>query len=383
MMERVQYTNIEKLCCRVNVERRMNNKTRPLARNVSAHSLSAAEQRVASAPVHTLLYYAHFGLREHPFALTPDTGYFFDYFNYREALNAVLGAICSGEGIIKLIGEVGMGKTMLCRRIIDALGDDFVTAYVPCPLLSGREMLKAVAGELQLLVFDGMSSYDIIKEIKHCLIQHNTEGKSAVLLIDEAQMMSQVALEALLMLSSITAENKKLFQVVLLAQPELDQRLGSKKMRHLQQRITFSHQLQPLDKIGLTGYINRRIMLAGYNGGAPFSAGAITELYRASGGVPRLINILCHKSLILAYGKGVRQVTGKMVCDAERDTDSLVNKHLAKLPHWWNAASLFLRGKKREQPTRDSVELFYDTPRLALDISCLPSIRAERHVACR
>ncbi|TAN49416.1 MAG: AAA family ATPase [Methylococcaceae bacterium] len=292
----------------------------------------AAEDRALQ--VGSTLYLNYFGLREHPFALTPDTSYYFDYFNYREALSVLLVALRSGEGFIKLTGEVGMGKTLLCRRLMELLGDGFVTAYVPSPLLSGHGMLRAVAEELRVNVFDHMDGYEIIKSITHRLAQHHAEGKSVVLLIDEAQVMSRGALEAVRLLSNIETEKSKLLQVVLFAQPELDQRLQTEALRQFQQRIIFSHVLQPLDKTGLTGYINHRIMLAGYNGKPPFSAAALNEIFRATRGVPRLINIVSHKSLMLAFGSGLRQVTRKMVREAVGETEGVIKTQTHKPRRW-------------------------------------------------
>lgn len=345
VMELVQYTDIDELSCRMEAERRVRDTVRPFVPKAVAAPASTASVINNGGPpsaaedqafqVGSTLYLNYFGLREHPFALTPDTSYYFDYFNYREALSVLLVALRSGEGFIKLTGEVGMGKTLLCRRLMELLGDGFVTAYVPSPLLSGHGMLKAVAEELRLNVFDHMDGYEIIKLITHRLAQHHAEGKSVVVLIDEAQVMSRGALEAVRLLSNIETEKSKLLQVVLFAQPELDKRLQTEEMRQFQQRITFSHLLQPLDKTGLTGYVNHRIMLAGYSGKPPFSAGALDELFRATRGVPRLINIVSHKCLMLAYGSGLRQVTRKMVREAANETEGIIKPRTRRPRRGW------------------------------------------------
>jgi MSHA biogenesis protein MshM len=283
------------------------------------------------------MYFDHFGMREPPFSITPDPEFYFDYPIYRDAFDTLLVALHAGEGFIKITGEVGTGKTLLCRRLLDRLGDseDFVTAYLPNPLLNALGVLHAVAEELALEVPAGADGYHLIKLITGRLLDISAGGRRVALLIDDAQVLTETSLEAIRLLSNIETEKRKLLQVVLFGQPELDERLRRTALRQLRQRITFSQKLLPLDTEGVAGYVNHRLITAGYNGRPLFGRRAFRVLHRASGGLPRLVNILCHKSLMLCYGAGADRVETRMVRAAARDTeDSRVRAGGIVLPGW-------------------------------------------------
>lgn len=268
------------------------------------------------------MYLEHFGMREMPFAITPDTSYFYSYGAYQEALNVLLVALRSGEGFIKISGEVGTGKTLLCRKVLNTLGDGFVTAYLPNPCLTPAGLRMALADELSIPYARNMGQHRILKLINDRLIELNAQGKQVVLLLDEAQALPDDSMEALRLLTNLETEKSKLLQVVLFGQPELDERLAENKLRQLRQRITFSYDLNSIDRIGIEGYLGHRLLVAGYNGRPMFSADAMDALHRDSGGVPRIINILAHKALMLAYGKGVYSVNAQYVQIAAEDTEA-------------------------------------------------------------
>lgn len=270
------------------------------------------------------MYLEHYGLREFPFSLTPDTSYFFAYGHYRDAFDTLLIALQNGEGFIKVSGEVGTGKTLLCRKLLNHLeqqGRGFATAYIPNPLLSPSALILAVAHELGLDVARNAGAHRAMEALNRRLIELNTDGTRVVLCIDEAQAMPDQTLEALRLITNLETEKRKLLHVVLFGQPELDAQLAKPSVRQLRQRITFSYTLQPIDEHGLEAYINHRLLVAGSNGEVRFDARAMKCLYRGSGGIPRLINILAHKALLLGYGQGTRQIKAQHVRLAIADTE--------------------------------------------------------------
>ncbi len=266
------------------------------------------------------MYKKHFGLHTVPFGVTPDTSFFFACSNYQQALNTLLIAVKSGEGFIKITGEVGIGKTLLCRIFMAALGNDFVTFYIPNPLLNPRSLMLALADKLNISLENDIDQYPLLKAINHRLLTLAREGKHVLLCIDEAQAISMESLDALRLLTNIGTEKRQLLQIVLFGQPELDQNLKQHEIRQLAQRIIFHYKLGPLTRDDLDFYVTHRLGVAGYSGSRLFSASAVRTLHSASGGIPRLVNILAHKALMLAYGEGKRQVQASHVRAAVRDT---------------------------------------------------------------
>jgi MSHA biogenesis protein MshM len=266
------------------------------------------------------MYRAHFGLREPPFGLTPDTAFAFSGVAHQEALNVLLVASASGEGFIKITGEVGMGKTLLCRRFLATLGEDHVAAYIPNPMLEPRGLLLAIADELHAQVDRNADNHQIIKAVNQTLLGFARHGKKAFVFLDEAQAMPVETLETLRLLSNLETEKRKLLQVVMFGQPELDEKLSQPSIRQLNQRITFQHLLGGLSKPETAQYVAHRLRVAGYAGDRLFAAGSVAALYRHTRGVPRLVNVIAHKALLAAYGEGKSQVSRKHVIRAAQDT---------------------------------------------------------------
>ncbi|KIF82284.1 ExeA family protein [Noviherbaspirillum autotrophicum] len=272
------------------------------------------------------MYKAHFGLREQPFGITPDTSFFFACPSYQEALNTLLIAVRNGEGFIKITGEVGVGKTLLCRKFMTTLGDEFVTAYIPNPFLEPRALMFALADELEVSLEKDVDQHQLLKSINHRLLVLARAGKRVVLCLDEAQAMPLDTLEALRLLTNLETEKRKLLQIVMFGQPELNHKLQQEAIRQLNQRITFHYHLGPLNKDDMEFYVSHRLSIAGYTGGRLFGSSAIQAMYASSGGVPRLVNILSHKALMLAYGEGKHEITARHVRAAARDTGAARNK---------------------------------------------------------
>jgi len=267
------------------------------------------------------LYLKHFGLTEMPFGITPDTSFTYSVQYHQEALNTLLLALNEGEGFVKISGEVGTGKTLLCRRLLQTLDDDWVTAYLPNPNLDAKTLFLALAEELGIKDVTELDQYHLVRRINLLLLNHARAKKRVVVCIDEAQAMPVETLEALRLLSNLETEKRKLLQIVLFGQPELDEKLNRPEVRQLLQRIAFHYRLGGLKK-GETGhYVAHRLRVAGYLGEGLFTAAALRALHRASGGTPRLINILAHKSLLSVFGEGRQMVKVRHVRSARKDTE--------------------------------------------------------------
>jgi MSHA biogenesis protein MshM len=288
------------------------------------------------------MYLEHFGLRELPFGLTPDTSFFFACSNYQEALNTLLVAARNGEGFIKIVGEVGNGKTMLCRKFLTTLNRDetlattligtqdenasgqsstqFVTAYIPNPYLEPRSLLLALADEFRVSLDQNVDQHLMLKGLTAALLNFAKEGKRVLVCLDEAQAMPLESLEVLRLLTNLETEKRKLMQVVLFGQPELDERLKQNSVRQLRQRISFQYDLKGLQRDELDRYLRHRLAVAGFRGETLFTAGAVAVLHRVSGGTPRLVNIIAHKALLVTFGEGRQQVKERHVRAAAADT---------------------------------------------------------------
>jgi len=275
-------------------------------------------------------YLRHFGLREPPFGITPDTHFFYACRSPQEALNTLLVAVGNGEGFIKITGEVGTGKTLLCRKFLGTLGAGWVSAYVPNPNLDPRTLLMVLAEELGMLVEPDAEQYQLMRGISRALLERARARTRVVLCMDEAQAMSGEALETVRLLTNLETEKRKLLQVVLFGQPELDRKLASESLRQLLQRITFQHELSGLAKDEVGAYVAHRLRVAGYVGEFPFTEPALKLLHRASRGVPRLVNIVAHKALLMVYGEGGRRADRRHLRSAAQDTPAA-----SSLSSWW------------------------------------------------
>lgn len=271
------------------------------------------------------MYESHFGLREAPFSLTPDTSFFFDGGDHSDALQTLIMALRMGEGFVKVTGEVGTGKTVVCRRLLHELEIDarYTAAYLPNPDLSPRELRLALADELGLERRRSVGPEQIMRQITERLLGLRAEGRRTVLIIDEAQALSTLALETVRLLTNLETQKSKLLQVVLFGQPELDHRLDRHETRQLKQRISFSQKIRPMSRRAVQDYLAHRLSVAGYQGPPLFDQRLAGAIHRASGGVPRLINVLAHKCLLSAWGEGVDRVNAQHLKRAIADTESV------------------------------------------------------------
>ena len=280
------------------------------------------------------MYLEHFGLREFPFSITPDTAFAFRSRAQQQALSALLVAFQLGEGFVKVVGEVGTGKTLLCRRLLGRLKGRAVTAYLPNPSMSPRGLMAALASELRLSVAAHASEYELRTRIERALIGHSIRGVPVVVCLDEAQTMPAASLEQLRLLSNMETEKAKLMQLVLFGQPELENRLAERAVRQLRQRITVSIRLKPMRETEIAAYLRHRLEVAGSTTPELFEPAAVRAVTAASAGVPRLVNIIANKSLMVAYGRGLPRVGIDETWCAVRDTEDHRQGRLFQLPAW-------------------------------------------------
>lgn len=283
------------------------------------------------------MYLRHFSLREAPFSITPDTAFFYPHEGAQAALNTLLVALRSGEGFLKIVGEVGCGKTVLCRQLLRSLQDECVTAYIPNPDMGPDDLLMALAHELDIAVTPPINRYQVLNTLRDCLLRHAEEDRRVVVCIDEAQAIPLHTVESLRLLSNLETEKRKLIQLVLLGQPELDEKLARPEIRQLLQRITFSEYLGPMAAEHVPTYLAHRLATAALDEATDiklFDDSAARALATFSAGVPRLVNILAHKCLMLAYGENEHRVTHHHVVMAAADTPG-VRQHVKPRRPWW------------------------------------------------
>ena len=276
------------------------------------------------------MYQVHFDFEQLPFTLTPNTDFFYGLAPHFEAIQTVISALEMGEGVVKVTGEVGTGKTMVCRMLVNHLNDCTALIYLPNPVLSGADLRQAVAKELGLITDNEAT---LVDNIQHKLIELHNSGLRVVAILDEAQALSDEALETLRLFGNLETEDKKLLQIVLLGQPELDARLEAYHLRQFRQRITFSSTLRPLTLDETVAYIDNRIAKSGGKY-APFSLSHKKAIWRSSLGIPRLINQLCHKALLLAFSDDKKNIENQHLFAAMHETYD-VCKPKFKTPMLW------------------------------------------------
>lgn len=285
------------------------------------------------------MYLNHFELSRFPFMNIPDTSLFFEGGKRRSTIDSLIYALTSGEGIIKVVGEVGSGKTTVCHMLQQTLPDNMESILISTPLHSAEEMLLFVASKLNLDDKVGQNRLIIMDRLQETLMERRQRNQSLVVLIDEAQCMSINVMEEIRLLSNLETNNGKLLQLVLFGQPELDQTLSADNMRQFRDRICHSLYLPPLSQKEIGHYLHTRLRHAGYLGMPLFSPRSVVHIYRASGGLIRKTNMLAHKSLLAAYGEGDHVVQTRHVKAAIRDSLLPTHKRLFRLfwplIHWF------------------------------------------------
>lgn len=269
------------------------------------------------------MYNEFYGFQEAPFNITPDPRFLFFSDRHREAYNHILFGLRERKGFIQITGEVGAGKTTVCRALLEELGPNYRTALILNPFLTGDQLLRTILIELGLEASDDRVT--ALQRLNQYLLDQLAEGNDVVLLIDEAQDLSPDLLEQIRLLSNLETDQRKLLQIVLLGQPELREKLDDPSLRQLRQRITVRYHLAPLDRREMERYIQHRLQVVGANGRPGFSRWALGSIYRYSGGVPRLVNAVCDKALLCGYVEGDDHLTWKHVRRAIRELEGNVS----------------------------------------------------------
>jgi general secretion pathway protein A len=265
-----------------------------------------------------------YGLKQAPFDLTPNPRFLFHSGKHREALNHLLYGIRERKGFVQLTGEVGAGKTTLCRAMLEQLNGQFSTALILNPVLNSTELMKLVATEFGLTVH-GRDRLDTVAAISEFLVKQTENGRESVLIIDEAQNLTEDLLEQIRLLSNIETDDRKLLQIVLLGQPELRERLNSPRLKQLRQRITVRYHLASLTRMEMNQYIQHRLELAGAKGVPYFTRPALWRVFRYSRGTPRLINAICDKALLAGFIEQSDRITYRMVARAVRELEGNIH----------------------------------------------------------
>lgn len=275
----------------------------------------------------------YYGLDQQPFSLAPNTDFYVDVSTQQDCFNVLSYALQAGEGFIKITGEVGTGKTLLCRRLLNSLTDDYVSVYIPNPSLTPQALWRAIAHELHIDV-NNIDIHQVQERIQSKLLTLASDEKTVVLIVDEAQCLSEDSLEALRLISNLEMESRSLIQIVLFGQPELDHMLSQERFRQLKQRISYSAEVKPMDRKSMQHYIQQRMIYAGYRGMPIFDEKALKLMSSVTLGIPRLINIIAQKALFSAFGGGDRVVSAAHVLAAAEDTEGAYSSRKKNKFYW-------------------------------------------------
>lgn len=263
-------------------------------------------------------------MTEAPFDITPNPRFLFYSAKHREAYNHLLYGIRERKGFVQMTGEVGAGKTTLCRALLENLDEHYSTALILNPVLSPDEMMKAIAAEFHLPV-NGLDRLDTLAVINDFLLRQVDDGKESVLIIDEAQDLTDDLLEQVRLLSNLETDNRKLLQIVLMGQPELRDRINNPRLRQLRQRITVRYHLRPLSRMEVNQYVQHRLQVSGANGEPYFTGPALWRVFRYSQGIPRLVNAVCDKALLAGYVRQIARIDFGMIGSAIRQLEGNLN----------------------------------------------------------
>lgn len=278
------------------------------------------------------MYLTHFGLSETPFNITPDPRYLFMSDRHREAMAHLSFGVTQGGGFVQLTGEVGTGKTTICRCLLGQIPDDVEIALITDPKISEHELLASVCDELRIPYPSKSSSKNLVDRLNERLLDSHARGRRTVLIIDEAQNLSTEVLERVRLLTNLETARQKLLQIILIGQPELTETLARPDLRQLAQRITARYHLAPLRRRDVADYVTHRLAVAGCNRPL-FNRSAIRELFKETGGIPRLVNVVCDRALLGAYARNKHYVDGATV---RRASTELRTRRIGTAKPWPN-----------------------------------------------
>jgi len=310
------------------------------------------------------MYENFFSFSEKPFKLVPNPAYLFLSKSHEEALAHLNYALAQGDGFVEITGEVGTGKTTLCRAFLEHLDDSTIAAYIFNPRLGPKQLIKTINDELGIK-YNTDNTKDLIDKLNAFLMHQKATGKKVILLIDEAQNLSRNILEQLRLLSNLETSKEKLLQIILVGQPELSDILDSHDLRQLGQRITLRYHLTPLNFKETVEYIKYRINIAARKAGIRFDRSAVKQIYKYSGGIPRVINIACDRTLLTAFGLSQHKISGSI---ARASIKELKSRGAKRRQEWiygnkaiifFAALALILIGISFRQPLKNWIGSFF------------------------
>ena len=270
------------------------------------------------------MYLEYYGLTEPPFNITPNPRFLYYSTKHREALNHLLYGIRERKGFVQLTGEVGAGKSTLCRALLGQLGNNYSTALILNPILDADQLMRAIALEFGLDV-RGLDRLETLEEINLFLLRQVEEGREAVLIIDEAQNLTNDLLEQVRLLSNLETDDRKLLQIVLMGQPELRDRLNDPTLRQLRQRITVRYHLSPLKRGEVGQYVQHRLTVSGAKGNPRFTFAALWRVFCYSKGIPRLVNAVCDKCMLAGFVEQRGRIDYRLVGRAIRELEGPID----------------------------------------------------------
>ncbi|MDD5477008.1 MAG: tRNA (adenosine(37)-N6)-threonylcarbamoyltransferase complex ATPase subunit type 1 TsaE [Candidatus Omnitrophica bacterium] len=269
------------------------------------------------------MYCKYYGLKERPFNVTSDPAFFFSSKKHKEAISHLLYGVSQRKGIIVLTGEIGTGKTTICRFFLNQVGKNVKTAFILNPTFSEVQLLESIIRDFGINTKD-KTKLGMVLELNNFLLRESAAGNNLVLIVDEAQNLKPGLLEQIRLLSNLETEKDKLLQVILVGQPELNQRLNLYDLRQLRQRIMVRYHIGPLDNAEISSYINWRLEIAGADNRPQieFSAEAVDMISRFSGGTPRLINMICDRALLAGFVSETSQIDFNIIKKCVEELDS-------------------------------------------------------------
>ena len=289
------------------------------------------------------MYKEYFGLKETPFSIAPDPHYFYISEGHREALAHLIYGINSDGGFILLTGEVGTGKTTVCRCLLEQIPENCEVAFILNPALSSVELLAAICDEFRIAYSRGNeTAKDLVANIYDFLLHIHETGRRAILIIEEAQNLTVQVLEQIRLLTNLETSQRKLLQIIMLGQPELRKTLAKPQLRQLSQRVTAQYHLGPLGKHEIDSYVKHRLAVAGLTHREIFPPTAIRMLYNLTRGIPRIINLICDRALLGAYTEGKTKIDKSILAKAAREV-SVRGKNRRQLKNiyiWFTIAIL-------------------------------------------
>jgi general secretion pathway protein A len=271
------------------------------------------------------MYREFFGLKEKPFSVTSDPNFLFLSRVHKEAFSHLIYGIKERKGFLEITGEVGAGKTTLCRALLNQLDSNTKSAFIFNSTLPELQLLQAIVEDYGLVI-EKRAKGAMLRQFNDFLIEELTKGNNVILIIDEAQNLKNSMLEEIRMLSNLETEKAKLFQIILVGQPELKNKLNSPSLRQLRQRIGVRFHITPLEKDEVPQYIYHRLAVAGSKGDIKFAADAIERIYSYSGGIPRIINMVCDKALLLAYVMETKDITLSLIQRSVNEIEGIINQ---------------------------------------------------------